>query len=154
MAGEPNDDEREGGGTEGYVRGRAGAGNAGFETRDVEEGGVVSVVFALTYDAGKGEVVGGENGKGEEDAEEADVEGGVVVSEVVGRWIEEGGRGIGTPGTGREDEGAPFGTRRMEVEGDEVLDCERRCVGCEYGSCDARPMRLSTGSPSCSRDQD
>ena len=37
----------------------------------------------------------------------------------------------------------------MDVEGEEVLDELRRCVGWKYGSCAERPIKLSTGSPSC-----
>lgn len=50
--GDPKEEEREGGGTEGYESGRAraaGPGNAaGLDTRDVDEGGVVNVVLPLT----------------------------------------------------------------------------------------------------------
>jgi hypothetical protein len=34
-----------------------------------------------------------------------------------------------------------------EVEGEDVLEDERRCVGWKYVSCADNPMRLSTGSP-------
>lgn len=64
----------------------------------------------------------------------------------VGRWICEGGRGIATLGEVRTA-CAPRGST-IDVEGEEVLDEERRCVGWKYGSCAERPIRLSTGSPS------
>ena len=64
-----------------------------------------------------------------------------------GRWICEGGRGIATLGDVRTA-CAPRGSA-MDVEGEEVLDELRRCVGWKYGSCAERPIRLSTGSPSC-----
>ena len=36
-----------------------------------------------------------------------------------------------------------------EAAGDDVFDIERRCVGCEYNSCeDESPIRLSTDNPS------
>ena len=71
----------------------------------------------------------------------------MVVSEVLlsGRWICDGGRGIGTLGEGRDSDDG--GT--TEVDGEDVFDCDRRWVGCEYGSCvEDRPMRLSTDRPS------
>lgn len=38
-----------------------------------------------------------------------------------------------------------------DVEGDDVFEYNEeddlRCVGCEYGSCDESPIRLSTDRP-------
>ena len=37
----------------------------------------------------------------------------------------------------------------VDVEGDDVLENDRRCVGWKYGSWADKPMRLSTASPNC-----
>lgn len=41
------------------------------------------------------------------------------------------------------------GRTTMEVDGDDdALDQDLRCVGCEYGSKEDSPIRLSTDNPS------
>jgi hypothetical protein len=71
----------------------------------------------------------------------------------MGRRICEDGRGMGTPFVAGI--GTPFvareavGRTRIEVVGDnDAVDDDLRCVGCEYGSNDDSPIRLSTGRPS------
>ena len=102
--GSPNDDDKEGGGTDGYVSSRA-RGSVPFIPNDSDDAGVVMFVTLLV------EISGGENGYCEERDAEADeddggvVDGGVSRAAVYdGRWICEGGRGMstradGTPGT-------------------------------------------------------
>ena len=66
---------------------------------------------------------------------------------LVGRWICDDGRGIGTPfpaGMGTLcvclDEAE--GSARVDVDGDDgALDQGRRCVGCEYGSNEDSPIK-------------
>jgi len=54
--------------------------------------------------------------------------------------------GIGTQCVGR---GAAEGSATVEADGeDDALDQDLRCVGCEYGSRDESPIRLSTDNPS------
>jgi hypothetical protein len=84
----------------------------------------------------------GENGKGDS-VEEGECDNGVLLSDIlfVGRRIEEEGRGIGTPWTTCE-------VCVADVLGDDRFDTDRRCVGCEYGSAEDKPTRLSTDRPS------
>ena len=138
------DDESDGGGTDGYDRGW---GTIVVErTRGAEnEGGVVAAVAKLP-----GCVDSDGERCGESEADEGECESGVVDSDTAfagGRWICEGGRGIATLGEARTACG-PIGSA-TEVEGEDALEDERRCVGWKYGSCADKPMRLSTGSPSC-----
>lgn len=80
--GEPKDDERDGGGTDGYesvCTEVAGYGAGGFEFREADEGGVVTFVLLLKRLAEFVEVTG-ENGNGESD-EEGECERGVLLSE-------------------------------------------------------------------------
>jgi hypothetical protein len=133
----------------------AGYGAGGLELREADEGGVVTFVLLLTTLAGSVDVTG-ENGKGESD-KEGEWDKGVLLPEglLFGRWICDEGRGMGTPPiagtktpfTGREAVG---NTRtEVEVEGDkDALDHDLRCVGCEYGSNDDIPIKLSTDNPS------
>lgn len=52
--------------------------------------------------------------------------------------------GMGTLFVDRE------GRTKMEVDGEDALDQDLRCVGWEYGSKEDKPIRLSTDNPSCS----
>jgi hypothetical protein len=100
--GEPNDEESDGGGTDGYVScrpGRIGWG-AGKLKRGPDDGGDVMFVCVLAKLA-DGAWVSGEKGKGES-VEDGEWERGVSAPEEVrlwfiGRCICEGGRGIGIP---------------------------------------------------------
>jgi len=126
--GEPNEEDKEGGGTEGYdsVCKVAGNGAGGFELREPDEGGVVKLVPLLTKLAGLVEAIGEKrNGDSEEEGE---CESGVFVSEalLVGRWICDGGRGIGTPCVVRD-----ICEWTTEVPGDDRFEMDLRCVGCE-----------------------
>lgn len=66
------------------------------------------------------------------------------------RCIDDDGRGIGTPcdGIGILCVGRGANEYTTEVLGEDKLDVDRRCVGCEYGSGDESPTRLSTDNPS------
>lgn len=100
--GDPNDDESEGGGTEGYDKFRERAPNVvpGFEFKDIDVGGLVRLVFVLKKLAGLVDVTG-ENGNGDSE-DEGECDRGVFPSDPLkGRCIWDGGRGIGTPFMGR-----------------------------------------------------
>jgi hypothetical protein len=138
------DEESDGGGTDGYESG-CGAMVVVVDERGAEDGGVVAAVAKL---AGCVERDG--ERYGESEADEGECESGVVDSDptFVGRWICEGGRGIATLGEARTACAPPIGST-MDVEGEDVLEKDRRCVGWKYESCADKPMRLSTGSPNC-----
>lgn len=88
--GSPNDDATEGGGTEGYVSSSA-RGSVAGPLICPSDPGVVALVTLLR--PASGEKMGGEGNDVEED------DGGVVDGlrgACDGRWICEGGRGIGT----------------------------------------------------------
>lgn len=154
LKGSPKDDDREGGGTDGYVSSCGLTVPANGTTRGLsEEGGVVKVVVALIPVP-----LVGENGDGEE--REAEAEEGGVVDALGGafmfgwgRRICDGGRGMGTRAetivTGWEC-WALTGIREGEEEADELCESLRRWRGCEYGSVaeGTRPIKLSTGRPS------
>ena len=118
---------------------------------DVDDGGVVAAVAKLAGCVDRD----GER-YGESDADDGEWESGVVDSDTAfggGRWICEGGRGIATLGEARTACGPPTppplpsGGSMMDVEGEEVFEEDRRCVGWKYGSWADKPMRLSTGRP-------
>jgi len=96
LKGSPKEEEREGGGTEGYVS-SCGLTTAANATRGLsDDGGVVKAVLALVPIP-----LVGENGDGEE--RDAEAEDGGVVDVLAagfmlgcGRLICDGGRGIGT----------------------------------------------------------
>jgi len=119
-------------------------------TRGAEdEGGVVAAVAKL---AGCVESESEGERYGESEADEGECESGVVDSDVAfggGRCTCEGGRGMATLGEARTGwvPTPPAIGGATEVEGDEALEDERRCVGWKYGSCADNPIRLSTGSP-------
>jgi hypothetical protein len=83
IVGEPNDEDRDGGGTDGYDKPREGTPyvTGGFEFSEADEGGVVKVVLLLTKLAGLVDVTG-ENGKGDSD-EEGECDKGVVRSDIL-----------------------------------------------------------------------
>ena len=61
------------------------------------------------------------------------------------------GRGMGTelvPFIGMPFVPLVAARSTIEVDGDEAFDHDRRCVGCEYGSAEDKPIRLSTDIPS------
>lgn len=115
--------------------------DGGFDINEVDDGGVVICVPLLTKLAGFVPTTG-ENGNGDS-VEEGECDNGVLLSDIlfVGRRIDEEGRGIGTPWIA-------CGGCVTDVLGDDRLDTDRRCVGCEYGSAEDRPTRLSTDKPS------
>lgn len=94
--------------------------------------------------------------------EDGECESGVVAaddsrdSEAAGWCTCDGGRGMGTPGIGHAAAavsgcclcGLGLARTPIDVAGEDAAELARRCVGCEYGSADARPIRLSTGRPS------
>ena len=83
IVGEPNDDDSDGGGTDGYDRPRAGpACIAECEWKDADDGGVVTCVLLLSRLAGCPEATG-ENGNGDSD-DEGEWDKGVVRSEKLG----------------------------------------------------------------------
>lgn len=158
--GDPYDDDNDGGGTLGYVNACTfptpypPPGTTPFDCTDDDDGGVVMCVPLLNtlLPAGACAERTGENGNGDS-VDEGEYDSGVVVSGVLfcGRWIDDDGRGIGTPcdgiGTacvvGRADE------YTTDVLGDDTPDIDdRRCVGCENGSKGVNPTRLSTDNPS------
>jgi hypothetical protein len=137
--GSPNEDATEGGGTDGYVNSKARGSVAGPPGSEPSEPGVVALVALLGPTSG--ENMGGEEKEAEED------DGGVMdglAGAWDGRWIWEGGRGIGT-----RAECVIDGDWRV-TPGDEDTE-GRRCSGWDNGSPDEddRPMRSSTGRPSC-----
>lgn len=93
----------------------------------------------------------GENGNGDS-VDEGECDSGVLVPETLlsTRCIDDDGRGIGTPcdGIGILCVGRGANEYTTEVLGEDKLDVDRRCVGCEYGSGDESPTRLSTDNPS------
>ncbi|SRR5258708_39907779 len=116
---------------------------------DVDDGGVVAAVAKLAGCVDR-------NGEryGESDADEGEWDRGVVDPDTAfgGRWTCEGGRGIATLGEARTACGPPLppppiGGSATEVEGEDVFEDDRLCVGWKYGSCADKPMRLSTGRP-------
>ncbi len=115
---------------------------------DVDDGGVVAAVAKLA-----GCVDNDGEMYGESDAEEGECDKGVVDSDTAfggGRWICEGGRGIATLGEARTACGPPplpIGGSTTDVEGDDVFEDDRLCIGWKYGSWADKPMRLSTGRP-------
>lgn len=115
--GDPNEEEREGGGTDGYDNPRDGAPKVigGLVLNDREEGGLVIFVLLLRKLAGLVDVIG-ENGKGDSE-DEGEWESGVLPSEVLFfcRRTCEGGRGIGTPCVGRD---TWVGMYRTDVDAD------------------------------------
>jgi len=120
-----------------------------------DEGGVVAAVAKL---AGCVESESEGERYGESEADEGECERGVVDSDVAfggGRCTCEGGRGMATLGEARTGWAPPPTPPAIggatEVEGDEALEEERRCVGWKYGSCADNPIRLSTGSPNCAK---
>jgi hypothetical protein len=134
--GEPKDELRLGGGTDGYESGGTARGGGG--ALPLELGGVVALVPVLIYDAGSGESDG-------ESVDEAPDDGG-------GRCTCDGGRGIGTGCGSGGARAAGAGAGSADAMGEERCEGARRCVGCENGSCAGeRPMRWSTGRPSCGR---
>jgi len=136
------DDESDGGGTDGYDSG-CGTMVCGSMRGAEDDGGVVAAVAKLFGCVDRD----GER-YGESEADEGECDSGVVDSEIAfgGRWTCEGGRGMATLGEARTAFG-PIGGSMTDVEGDDALDDERRCVGWKYGSCADNPIRLSTGSP-------
>jgi hypothetical protein len=91
----------------------------------------VTPVLVLRKLAGFVELIG-EKGNGESE-DDGECDNGVLPSEgllFMGRWIWEGGRGIGTP-CDCGALGSLAGGARMEVDGEDALDSDLRCVGCE-----------------------
>jgi hypothetical protein len=119
------DEESDGGGTDGYESG-CGAMVVVADDRGAEDGGVVAAVAKL---AGCVERDG--ERYGESEADEGECESGVVDSDTtfVGRWICEGGRGIATLGEARTACAPPPIGSTTDVEGEDVLENDRRCVG-------------------------
>jgi hypothetical protein len=113
---------------------------------DVDDGGVVAAVAKLAGCVDRD----GER-YGESDADDGEWDNGVVDSDAAfggGRWICEGGRGIATLGEARTACGPPLiGGSTTDVEGEDVFENDRLCVGWKYGSWADKPMRLSTGRP-------
>lgn len=104
--GDPYDDDNDGGGTLGYVNACTPDTACGAPTppecTDDDDGGVVNCVPLLNtlLPAGACADSTGENGNGDGDSvDEGECDSGVVVSDLLfsGRWIEDDGRGIGTP---------------------------------------------------------
>lgn len=115
---------------------------------DVDDGGVVAAVAKLAGCVDRD----GER-YGESDADDGEWDNGVVDSDTAfgGRWTCEGGLGIATLGEARTACGPPppppIGGNTADVEGEEVFEDDRRCVGWKYESWADKPMRLSTGRP-------
>lgn len=149
--GDPKDEDNEGGGTEGYdsVRETDPKVTGGLDRNDPDEGGVVACVSLLMKLVGLVDTAG-ENKNGP--SEEGECDNGVFPPDgmAIGRWTCDVGRGMGTLCVGREC--GMYITDDGDDEALEIgLEMARWCVGCESGSGEGNPMRLSTDSPSFKR---